>query len=259
MPGLAALASALYWVGMEILSVSHLTKRFGEKIAVDDVTLAVQSGGVHALIGPNGSGKTTIVKVIAGLLNASAGTVRICGTDVSADPVVTKSAVGYIPDEPNIWGTMTGEEFLHFTGALFGMPLAERSARIAELLSYFRMSGMQNDTFSQYSRGSRQKFSIMAALLHHPKLLLIDEPIVGLDPHSANLAKSAFAKFAHDGGAVLLVTHTLSAAQELASTVSLLKNSKIIAEGPIEAMRQQAHLASDASLDDVYEALAETA
>jgi ABC-2 type transport system ATP-binding protein len=239
-----------------MLSINNLTKKFGTKTAVNSVSFKVEKGKIYSLIGPNGSGKTTIVKMIAGLLRPTTGSIVVDGHDVVNDPIATKSIVGYIPDEPTIWNTMTGEEFLHFTGALFGIPLPARVARIKELLPIFRLSGVEKELFGQYSRGNRQKFSILAALLHSPKLLLIDEPIVGLDPQSATVAKNLFAQFARSGGSVLLVTHTLSAAEELSDTVGLLKDSKLVASGTLAEMRSRAHVDPSVSLDKVYKALA---
>jgi ABC-2 type transport system ATP-binding protein len=241
-----------------MLSISHLSKKFDTKIAVDDISLSIEDGKILSLIGPNGSGKTTIVKIIAGLLHPTSGTVSVDGHDVVTDPVGAKSLIGYMPDEPTVWGTMTGEEFLHFTGALFGVPYPARKARIAELLALLHLVGIEKEFFAQYSRGSRQKFSIMAALVHEPKLLLIDEPIVGLDPGSATIAKHAFKEFAVKGGSVLLVTHTLSAAEELSDTVGFLKDSRMIAFGTPAEMRSQANLPPQASLDDVYEKLVQS-
>ena len=237
-----------------MLSVTHLHKIFGKKRAVDDVNFSIESGKIFALIGPNGSGKTTIVKIITGLLTPTSGTVRIDGHDVARDPIGAKSRVGYIPDEPAVWPTMTGEEFLHLTGALFGMSVHEREARVKELLPLFHLNGLEKELFGSYSRGSRQKFSILAALLHKPKLLVVDEPIVGLDPQSATVAKGLFRTFARGGGSVLLVTHTLSAAEELADQVGVLKNSRLIATGTLNEVREQVHVAG-ASLEQVYDAL----
>ena len=239
-----------------MLSVKNLTKKFDSKTAVNDVSFTIEKGRIYSLIGPNGSGKTTIVKVIAGLLKPTAGSIEIDGHDITRDPVAAKSLIGYIPDEPTIWSSMTGEEFLHFTGALFGVELSARKARIAELLPLFHLSGIEKESFGQYSRGNRQKFSILSALMHSPKLLLIDEPIVGLDPQSASIAKKLFANFAKNGGSVLLVTHTLSAAEELSDTVGLLENAKLIASGTLAEMRSKAHVEDHAALDEVYRSLA---
>jgi ABC-2 type transport system ATP-binding protein len=241
---------------MNILNVAGLTKKFGETTAVDNLSLTIESGKVYALIGPNGSGKTTLVKTIAGLLRPNAGKIMIDGIDVVADPARAKAALGYVPDEPSAWSGMTGEEFLHFVGAVWGVPEADRIAGIKALLATFHLAGIEKGYFEDYSRGNKQKFTIMAGLLHHPKLLLIDEPIVGLDPDSAEIAKNEFRQFANRGGAVLIVTHTLNVAQEIADVVGVLKNGKLVASASFGELKKMANLGDGASLGDVYKVLA---
>jgi ABC-2 type transport system ATP-binding protein len=235
-----------------MLSVQGITKRFGRKTAVNNVSFAVKPGEIFALIGPNGSGKTTIVKLIAGLLRPTGGDVEVSGASVMREPVATKAAIGYIPDEPAVWAAMTGGEFLHFVGALYGVPERERISRVKKLLSAFRLGGLEQEYFEDYSRGNKQKFAILAALLHRPKLLLIDEPIVGLDPTSAELAKQEFSAFAKRGGAVLIVTHTLPVAEEIASRIGILKDGVLVAQGTMAELRRKARLAPKATLEAVY-------
>jgi ABC-2 type transport system ATP-binding protein len=242
---------------MDILNVKGAIKHFGDKLAVKDVSLSIAAGEVYALIGPNGSGKTTLVKMIAGLLRPNLGEILIDGIDVTKDPSRAKSFIGYIPDEPSVWAGMTGEEFLNFVGALFSMDEKKRVARIKQLLATFKLSGIEKGYFEDYSRGNKQKFSIIAGLLHEPKLLLIDEPIVGLDPQSAEIAKNEFRAFADHGGAVLIVTHTLSVAQEIADTIGVLKSGKLVASAPFKKLLTKAKLKTDATLGDVYRVLAE--
>jgi ABC-2 type transport system ATP-binding protein len=238
-----------------MLNVNNLTKRFGGRAAVEDVGLAVQPGEIFSLIGPNGSGKTTIVKVIAGLLRPDAGSVAVGGFDTVKNPVEAKALLGYIPDEPAIWPAMTGEEFLNLTGALYGMDEKARAERIPALLSLFDLKDTERGCFEDYSRGNKQKFAILAALLHRPKLLLVDEPIVGLDPASAEIAQNLFVKFAREGGAVLLVTHTLSVAQKISHHIGVLKNGRLLAAGTLAELRQKAKLSGDADLEAVYKTL----
>lgn len=236
-----------------MLQIEQLTKHFGKTLAVDGVSLHIRPGEVYSLIGPNGSGKTTIVKTVAGLLKVDAGSVRVVDADVAKDPIAAKREIGYIPDDPVVWPGMTGEEFLHFSGALYDIAPAVRKERIPELLAMFRLEGMETGAFESHSRGNKQKFSILAALLHRPKLLLIDEPIVGLDPESARTAKRLFAEFAKEGGAVLLVTHTLPVAEEISSRVGFLKNGKLLAEGTMAELRKKAGAKDDATLESLYE------
>lgn len=240
---------------MDVLTINRFTKKFGELKAVDNVTLSVKSGEVYALIGPNGSGKTTLIKTIAGLLRPNQGKIAVDSVDVIRDPARAKQAIGYIPDEPSAWTGMTGEEFLHFMGALWGVQEVVRKERVKALLALFHLSGIEKGYFEDYSRGNKQKFTIMAGLLHDPKLLLVDEPIVGLDPESAEIAKGEFRKFADHGGAVLVATHTLSVAQEIADVIGVLKNGKLVASAPFAELKSMAKLGGNATLGDVYKAL----
>lgn len=238
-----------------MLELSGLTKKFDGKIAVDGVSFAIKPGEIFSLIGPNSSGKTTIVKTVAGLLRPNEGTITVGGNDVVAKPLETKSQIGYIPDEPVVWSGMTGEEFLHFVGALYGFSETLRAEKIAELLPIFALEGLEKEYFENYSRGNKQKFIILAALLHEPKLLLIDEPIVGLDPESATIAKAEFTRFAKAGGAILLVTHTLSVAEDISTTIGVLKEGKLVSTGTLSELRTKAKVSTTGTLDEVYAAL----
>lgn len=238
-----------------MLEIKNLTKKFGSKTAVDGVSFFVKSGEIFSLVGPNGSGKTTIIKNIAGLLRPGGGNIAVDGHDVVLDPLGAKSAIGYIPDEPSAWSGMTGEEFLHFAGALYGMGPEKRVQKLPELLKIFRLDGAEKEYFESYSRGNRQKFAILSALLHSPKLLLIDEPIVGLDPESATAAKREFIRFAKAGGAILMVTHTLPVAGEISSRVGVLSKGRLIAMGTMEELRARARKGLGSGLEDIYTAL----
>jgi ABC-2 type transport system ATP-binding protein len=238
-----------------MIEIKNLTKKFNKKTAVENASFKVRPGEIFSLIGPNGSGKTTIIKIIAGLLQPTDGTILVNNLDIIKEPIKTKAQIGYIPDEPSVWPAMTGEEFLHLTGALYGLEEAERTKTLPELLDIFNLSGIEKRYFEEYSRGNKQKITILAALLHKPKLLLIDEPIVGLDPVSAEIAKKQFVEFANNGGAIILVTHTLSVAEEIANQIGILKQGKLIATGSLDGLRQQANLAKDASLENIYKVL----
>jgi len=238
-----------------MLKVEQLTKKFGDSVAVDAVNFTIGSGEVFSLIGPNSSGKTTIIKTIAGLLRPNKGQVIIGGYDIATQPLLAKSLIGYIPDEPSLWSGVTGEEFLHFVGALYGMDVKARTKKIAELLPIFHLEDIQKDYFENYSRGNKQKFSILAALLHEPKLLLVDEPIVGLDPESAGTARALFAEFARNGGSVLLVTHTLPVAEVISTKIGVLKNGSLLCSGTLEELRLEARLKDHSTLEDIYAVL----
>ena len=238
-----------------MLEIKNLTKTFDELKAVDDVSVTIKKGEIFSLIGPNGSGKTTIIKVIAGLLQPTEGELVVYGSNISKDPIKSKSQIGYIPDEPTVWSSMTGEEFLHFTGALFGISNEARAKKISELLSLFKLEGIEKNYFENYSRGNKQKFTIIAALLHSPKILLIDEPIVGLDPHSAEIAKNTFREFANDGGLILMATHTLTVAEEISDRIGVLKQGVLIESGTLEYLKGVSKLEGGATLEQVYNAL----
>jgi ABC-2 type transport system ATP-binding protein len=239
-----------------MLQVNHLTKKFGEKRAVNDVSFTINAGEIFSLIGPNSSGKSTIVKTIVGLLQPTTGTVEVGDHDITKHPEKAKALTGYIPDEPSVWPYMTGEEFLYFTQALFGIDEKKRLQSLPGLLATFNLEGLEKQYFAEYSRGNRQKFSILAAMSHLPKLLLIDEPIVGLDPTGAEIAKTLFKEYTKTGGAILLVTHTLTVAEEIADRIGFLKNGELIATGTLAELRQKAGLGDTASLDAIYKKLA---
>ncbi len=239
-----------------MLTVTNLSKKFGDTIAVNDVSFTIKDGEIFSLIGPNSSGKTTIVKSIVGLLQSSEGSITIGGNDINQNGEEAKKQMGYIPDEPSIWPSMTGEEFLFFTQALFGVDEKTRIDSLPALLDTFSLKGVEKQYFESYSRGNKQKFSILSAMSHKPKLLLIDEPIVGLDPTGAEIAKKMFVDYAKQGGAVLLVTHTLSVAEEISDRIGFLKNGSLIAVGTLSELIQKAELGTDASLEDIYKKLA---
>lgn len=238
-----------------MLKVKDLVKYFDDLAAVDAVSFEVKAGEIFSIIGPNGSGKTTIIKIIAGLIKPTEGTVEIDGYSIIENPVAAKSRIGYIPDDPIIWPGMTGEEFLHFTGALFGMKSALRQKEISELLKIFNLKGIEKKNFSDYSRGNKQKFAILAALLHQPKLLLIDEPIVGLDPLSAKIAQEQIKAQAEKGSAVLMATHTLNVAQKISSRIGVLNKGRLTNIGSMDELRKKAGLPESASLSDIYYSL----
>ena len=237
-----------------MLTVHNLSKNFGENHAVKNVSFEIKPGEIFSLIGPNSSGKTTIIKNILGLLSPTEGTIHINGYDITTEPIKAKECIGYIPDEPSIWSYMTGGEFLNFTQALFSKKHTQNFTH--KLLSTFSLEGLEKTYFEDYSRGNKQKFSIIAAMSHDPKLLLIDEPIVGLDPTGAEIAKKLFVDFAKQGGSILLVTHTLPVAEEISDRIGVLKNGTLVAVGTIDELRKLAKLNNNATLDEIYKELA---
>jgi ABC-2 type transport system ATP-binding protein len=237
------------------LRLERLSKQFPARLAVDALSLDVEPGEIYGLIGPNGSGKTTTVKMATGLYRPTAGRVLVDGIDLHAEPVRAKRLLGYIPDEPFAYERLSGLEFLHLMGELWGVPRAARSARIDELSTLFGIGAVLDGYVETYSRGSRQKLAIVGALLHGPRVLIVDEPIVGLDPESAVRTRDLFRAFAQDGGAVLLCTHTLTFAESVCGRLGLLRDGRLTAEGDLDTLRRQAG-AGDGSLETLYLRLA---
>lgn len=234
-----------------MLKIKNLHKDFSGFTAVKDVNLTINSGEFFSLIGPNGSGKTTIIKNILGLLRPSSGDALIEGKSIRKSPLKAKQKMAYIPDEPNIWSHITGEEFLYFSGALYGMKEEEISKKIPQLLDNFSLQGIEKKYFENYSRGNKQKFTILSALLHNPKLILVDEPIVGLDPQSAEIAMKLFTKFVKSGGTIFMTTHTLEVAQKYSSLIGVLYQGKLITVDTLKNLRNKINN-SEASLSEIY-------
>jgi ABC-2 type transport system ATP-binding protein len=240
-----------------ILRIENITKKFGDLVAVNKVSFDVPKGEIFSIIGPNGSGKTTMIKIIVGLLKATTGSAIVDGSDVETDPIKTKSVVGYVPDEPNVWEQLTGREFLNLTGTLFGIDDVERKKRIKELLKVYNLEGIENGYFQNYSRGNKQKFTILSALLHEPKLLVIDEPIVGLDPKSIAITKKLLTDYAKNDGTVFIATHMLSVAEQISTTIGVLDRGKLLEVGNLKQLREKAKVGKKATLEDIYLTLTE--
>ncbi len=234
-----------------MLEIKNLSKKFSDFLAVKDVSLKLEKGEFFSLIGPNGSGKTTIIKNILGLLHPSSGDVLVGNSSIRKSPLEAKAQMAYIPDEPKIWTHITGEEFLYFTGALYGMKKEEIAQKIPNLLKHFSLESIAKKYFENYSRGNKQKFVILAALLHNPKLILVDEPIVGLDPKSAEIAMDLLSDFCKKGGTVFMTTHTLEVAQKYSSRIGVLHQGRIIAVDSLEGLRRRANN-NEASLSEIY-------
>ena len=227
-----------------VLSVQSLTKKFGKLSAVDGVSFDIPSGTIHALIGPNGSGKTTLTNCIVGLLNPEKGRVLIGGIDVHNNPLKAKKLFSYISDNPAIYPYLTGFEFLRLTAKLHGLSAQETETRIEELKNIFPVADILSTTTDSYSRGNIEKTAFLAAIISKPALLVIDEPIVGLDPSSVKIFGDTLKKFTKEGGTVLLSTHTLTFANEYASSVSIVQKGRVTKEININ---------SKTDLEEIYE------
>jgi ABC-2 type transport system ATP-binding protein len=238
------------------LALEGLSKRFAGRLALDNLSITLAPGEIYGLIGPNGSGKTTTVRLATGLYRPTAGRVLVDGIDVHREPARAKRLLGYVPDEPFAYERMSGREFLHLVGALWDVPARDRAIRIDELAAIFSgLPPILDGHVDSYSRGNRQKVAIVAALLHAPRVLVIDEPIVGLDPESALRTRELLRDFVARGGAVLVCTHTLSFAEAVCHRVGLLRDGRLVAEGNLETLRRRATPEGSpegASLEDLY-------
>jgi ABC-2 type transport system ATP-binding protein len=218
------------------LELKSVSKAFGSLEAVRRLSLKLLPGEIYGLIGPNGSGKTTTIKMIAGLYQPTSGTVKVMGYDSQERPTTVKRHLGYIPDEPAAYDRLSGREFLEFIGRLWRMEDAVRDERIEELLAAYQLERLAAAPFGSCSRGTKQKISTCAALLHQPNLILIDEPMVGLDPASAQVTKRLLREAAEAGATVLISTHTLPVAEELCDRFGVLDRGKLVKEGDLKQL-----------------------
>jgi ABC-2 type transport system ATP-binding protein len=220
-----------------MIEVQSFTKRFGRVVAVNDVSLKVSPGEVFGLLGPNGAGKTTTIRGMTGLTRPSAGTVRVAGFDVWKDPVRAKSAFGYIPDRPYLYGKLTARELLRFIAGLH--KLSGASNEIERWLEFFALTDFGNELIETYSHGMKQKLTIISAMLPEPPVLIVDEPMVGLDPRAAKQARELLSGYAEKGKTVLLTTHSLPVAEAVAHRIAVLDRGHILAEGTLEELQQR--------------------
>ena len=234
-----------------LIQTQHLTKRFGDKIAVKDVSFEINSGEVFGFLGPNGAGKTTTIKIIVGLLQPTSGRVTVAGYDISAQPIQAKAASGYVPDTPNLYAKLTGRELLSFVGDLYNLDRSQVERRIDELLRMFDLISAANDTIDSYSHGMQQKTALAAALMHDPKVLILDEPTVGLDPKSARLIKDILRQMADRGAAVFLSTHILEIAERMCDRIGIINKGELIAVGTMDELRALGQTGG-ASLEDIF-------
>ena len=233
-----------------MLTIDHLHKRYGDKTAVGDLCLEVSAGQLYAFLGPNGAGKTTTLKCVVGLLRPTRGRVVVDGHDVQAEPVAAKRVMSYVPDRPYLYEKLSGREFLAFAGRMYGVDRETCARRIGELLAMFDAVEWADELTENYSHGMRQKIVMSAALIHDPRVIVIDEPMVGLDPRSSRTVKAVLRERVEAGSAVLMSTHTLSVAEEVADRIGIIHHGGLIAEGTCDELLRRA----DASerLEDIF-------
>jgi ABC-2 type transport system ATP-binding protein len=234
-----------------MIRLEGLTKAYGSFVAVDHIDLEVPRGELFGFLGPNGAGKTTTLRMIAGILRPTAGRIWLGGDDLLEEPMAAKRRLGFIPDRPFVYEKLTGAEFLRFVAGLYGQDGAVVERRIDELLELFELSVWKDELVESYSHGMRQKLIISSALIHRPEYIVVDEPMVGLDPKAARLLKDIFRHFVERGGTVLMSTHTLEVAEAMCDRIAIIQNGKIVARGTVEEMRRQT-AAGDASLEELF-------
>lgn len=224
-----------------MITFEHVTKRFGSITAVDDFTLTIPPGELFALLGPNGAGKTTTLKLLAGLLRPDSGSVSICGFDVHTQYTLAKQHLAYVPDMPFMYEKLTGWEFIRFTAQLYRMPESQIVARAEPLIERFQLGSFLHRRIETLSHGTRQRIAIAAALVHEPRVFVIDEPMVGLDPYHARTAKDVFRECAtRENMSVLISTHQLAVAEEIADRIGIMHQGRLIAVGSVEQLRSLA-------------------
>ena len=231
---------------MTMLKIEHLTKTFGEKTAVDDLSLHIRPGEIYGFIGHNGAGKTTTLKSAVGILQFDAGTITIDGDSIKDDPVKCKRALAYIPDNPDLYDFMSGIKYLNFVADIFGIPAVRRQERIRRYADLLELTDDLAQPISAYSHGMKQKLTVIAAWLHDPKLIVMDEPFVGLDPKASHLLKEMMREHCDRGGAIFFSTHVLEVAEKLCDKVAIIKQGRLVKAGTMEEVK------GDESLEEVF-------
>lgn len=235
-----------------MLVINHLTKTFGDKLAVDDLSLHIAPGEICAFIGHNGAGKTTTIKACCGILQPDSGEIFIAGKSVANDPIACKKELAYIPDNPDLYEFLSGIQYLNFVADIFGVSQADRQSRIHRYADLFDLTSDLAQPVSSYSHGMKQKLAIISAWLHDPKLIIMDEPFVGLDPKAAHLLKGMMREVCDNGGAIFFSTHVLEVAEKLCDKVAIIKSGKLIRAGTMEEVK------GDDSLEEVFLELEDT-
>ncbi len=229
-----------------MLKIEHLTKKFGEQTAVDDLNLHISPGEIYGFIGHNGAGKTTTLKSVVGILRFEEGEILIDGRSIKSDPIGCKRQIAYIPDNPDLYDYMTGIRFLNFIADIFGIQSSVRQERINKYADAFNLTENLSQPIASYSHGMKQKLAIISAWIHNPKLIIMDEPFVGLDPKASHLLKEMMREVCDNGGAIFFSTHVLEVAEKLCDKVAIIKDGKLIRSGTMEEVK------GDESLEQVF-------
>ena len=229
-----------------MLQINHLVKTYGDKKAVDDLSLHIQPGEIYGFIGHNGAGKTTTIKSCCGILQFDSGEILIDGKSISKDPLGCKSVLAYIPDNPDLYEFMSGIQFLNFVADIFGVSATERQERIRRYADMLELTDDLAQPISAYSHGMKQKLAVISALIHTPKLIIMDEPFVGLDPKASHLLKQLMRQICDDGGAIFFSTHVLEVAEKLCDKVAIIKGGKLMRSGTMDEVK------GDTSLEEVF-------
>ena len=229
-----------------MLTIEHLTKTYGEKKAVDDLSLHIAPGEIYGFIGHNGAGKTTTLKSVMGILPFDAGTVTVDGVSLADDPMACKRLMAYIPDNPDLYEFMTGRQYLNFVADIYGVSDEDRRTRLDEIAGKLELTSDLDQSISAYSHGMKQKLAIISAWIHAPRLIIMDEPFVGLDPKAAHCLKEMMRAVCDNGGAIFFSTHVLEVAEKLCDKVAIIKNGRLIRSGTMDEVK------GDASLESVF-------
>ena len=234
-----------------MLRIENLTKKYGEKKAVDSLSLTIAPGEIYGFIGHNGAGKTTTIKAVCGILDFDGGEIYVDGTSIKADPLKCKREIAYIPDNPDLYDFYTGVKYLNFIADIYGIPSDVRKERMRRYCDMFELTPELARPINEYSHGMNQKLAVISALIHSPKLWLLDEPFVGLDPKAAHTLKQIMREVCDGGGAIFFSTHVLEVAEKLCDKIAIIKNGRLVVSGTTDEVR------GDASLEDVFLELAE--
>lgn len=233
-----------------MIEADHLTKLYGDVPAVDDLSLRIPPGQIFGFLGPNGAGKTTTIRMLVGLLRPTSGSIRIAGLDMATQALEARARLAYLPDTPYLYEKLTGREFIHFVAGLYRVPPEAATRRANELLPLFGLADRADDLIEGYSHGMRQKTVLVAALVHDPQVMFLDEPTVGLDPRSARLLRDVLRRLVDRGTTVFLSTHILEIAERLCNRVGIIHDGRLLIEGTVEELRQAAHQSD--TLEDIF-------